>query len=129
MGVVAKATGVGDFAERWTCGQQRPAVQKVRGVIHDRGGCSLGHGGSPDPARRRPGVVSNHAWFWPLSRELSAGRRRLANQQARAVTVETRFRLRSTPPRRFGYRQRGLVLWRQRRLPEGSCRLLDRWIR
>jgi hypothetical protein len=36
MGVVTKATGVGDFAERLACRQQRPAMQKVRGVIQTK---------------------------------------------------------------------------------------------
>src|SRR5216684_4184685 len=33
MSVVAKATGVGDLAERLACAQQRPAMHQVRGVI------------------------------------------------------------------------------------------------
>ena len=33
MGVVAKATGIGDVAERTACAQQPPATQKARGVI------------------------------------------------------------------------------------------------
>src|SRR5580704_14324906 len=33
MGVVAEATGVGDFAERLTSTQQRPTMQKMRGVF------------------------------------------------------------------------------------------------
>jgi hypothetical protein len=33
MGVIAKATGEGDLAQRLACSQRRPAMQKVRGVI------------------------------------------------------------------------------------------------
>jgi hypothetical protein len=33
MSVVAKAAGVGDFAERLACAQQRSAMQEMRGLI------------------------------------------------------------------------------------------------
>jgi hypothetical protein len=36
MSVVAKAAGVGDLAERLACAQQRPALQKTRGVIQTK---------------------------------------------------------------------------------------------
>jgi hypothetical protein len=33
MSIVAKAAGVRNLAERLTCIERRPAIQKVRGVI------------------------------------------------------------------------------------------------
>ena len=36
MSVVAKAASVGDLAERLACVQQRPAMQKKRGVIQTK---------------------------------------------------------------------------------------------
>src|ERR1700737_5611473 len=36
MGVIAKATGEGDLAQRLACSQRRPAMQKVRGVIQTK---------------------------------------------------------------------------------------------
>src|SRR5258707_6403756 len=34
--IVAKTAGVGDLADRLTCGQERPAMQKARGVIQTK---------------------------------------------------------------------------------------------
>jgi hypothetical protein len=36
ISIIAKTARVGDLADRLTCGQQRPAVQKVRGVIQTK---------------------------------------------------------------------------------------------
>ena len=36
MGVIAKATGEADLAQRLACSQRRPAMQKVRGVIQTK---------------------------------------------------------------------------------------------
>jgi hypothetical protein len=36
MSVVAKAAGIGNLAERLACVQQRPAMQKARGVIQKK---------------------------------------------------------------------------------------------
>jgi hypothetical protein len=37
MSIVAKATGVRNFAEMLTCTERRPAFEKVRGVIQTNG--------------------------------------------------------------------------------------------
>jgi len=36
MGVIAKATGEGDLAQRLACSQRRPAMQQLRGVIQTK---------------------------------------------------------------------------------------------
>jgi hypothetical protein len=36
MSIVAKAASVGDLAERLACAQQRPALQKARGMIQTK---------------------------------------------------------------------------------------------
>src|SRR3981081_2904968 len=36
MRIVAKAAGIGDLAERLACTEQRPTMQKVRGVIQTK---------------------------------------------------------------------------------------------
>ena len=56
MGVIAKATGEGDLAQRLACSQRRPAMQKVRGVIQTKRvyEFATGRTARPGPSKLKP---------------------------------------------------------------------------
>ena len=47
MSIVAEAEGIGNLAERLACVQQRPAMQKARGVIQTKRMNELSAGAAP----------------------------------------------------------------------------------